>query len=1019
MFLIIITILISNVLSNPLNCFELNNKSIELSNSNKTLIIKGEGKMCDCHYDNLLNYKQLIESIIITNTTTSVGMKCFMNFEKLTHVNLGNRTLSIGKFAFSNTKLSSLAISRSVVQIEEFAFSENEELENIEFEYLNEHNNQTLNIEKFAFHNCKKLSTFYFPNHLKYLDLDVFKGCKNLKELIAGNNHEIYKIINNVLFNINGTISIFYPFGLNSERYTIPNETKIIGEKEFLQSKLKTVQIKESVETIEKQAFYGNRNLISLFIPQSVKTIEEYSFAFNDNLKHVVIASKNIKLKSKVFYKCKNLKTVIIISEIIDISEDIFDGCEQLNEIKVSKQFGNDLLFNGIKIRKDIEKGTCGEKCIYIVEMEEKRMNIFGEGILSKFDKDFNDLIEVIIDEGIETIKENAFDQMSKLQTLEYKGFINPCDSYNAFKYSNITRTNVPIEYKSTNFSFLIPISSGECGKECTWEYNHNTKSLSIYGRTIMNYDDAESVPWYSQMSNIQIISLEKTEHIGSNAFNGAVRLTSFQNILKGVKTIGMNSFKNCSCLTNITIPSTIENIGTNAFSNIESLSKVTFEGKKNICDGNAFNNINTPLVFVSNNYLDDDFCGLKPSNKYCGNGCLWNFDKSKQQLTISGFGDMEEFDDKLIPWNDYKTNIKTISISGISSISSFVFKNCNILSSVSIGNTVISIGYNPFVNCSQLTEVIFQSKDYFKVEKGMILTKNQTTLISYLQSNTETDFIFLPDELNNINPYSFYGNIHLKLLVIPLNVKYIGEKAFSNCLNLVEVYFLGCSSPISSENIFEGSTNVNQIKVKKDCGNVYFQNKTIQTMSKSTSGSVYYFIDTSTGLFVIYGNGKMADYNDKKQPWYTIGTGFKNVIYEYGVTSIGKRALNYYPDGGYKNVKNIRIGNTVTSIGDWAFVWCSSVTSFVLPQSLINIDYGVFWGCSGMTTIYYYGISEPKYKTEKKCGSTSLCGTGSGVTCLPFYCSTSSLKTIYVPSTYSSSLTSFCGKSVTIKKEL
>ena len=44
-----------------------------------------------------------------------------------------------------------------------------------------------------------------------------------------------------------------------------------------------------------------------------------------------------------------------------------------------------------------------------------------------------------------------------------------------------------------------------------------------------------------------------------------------------------------------------------------------------------------------------------------------------------------------------------------------------------------------------------------------MIITKDDTQLIAYLQSNTKTEFIFLPDELKIIHDYAFYGNNYLQ----------------------------------------------------------------------------------------------------------------------------------------------------------------------------------------------------------------------------------------------------------------
>ena len=108
----------------------------------------------------------------------------------------------------------------------------------------------------------------------------------------------------------------------------------------------------------------------------------------------------------------------------------------------------------------------------------------------------------------------------------------------------------------------------------------------------------------------------------------------------------------------------------------------------------------------------------------------------------------------------------------GITTIGSNAFKDCINLESITIGSSISSIR-NDFVNgCNNLKEIKFDEESNFKYEMGMILTKNDTELIAYLQTNTETDFIFLPDELETIRPYAFSGNTYLEMIVIPLNVK-------------------------------------------------------------------------------------------------------------------------------------------------------------------------------------------------------------------------------------------------------
>ena len=77
-----------------------------------------------------------------------------------------------------------------------------------------------------------------------------------------------------------------------------------------------------------------------------------------------------------------------------------------------------------------------------------------------------------------------------------------------------------------------------------------------------------------------------------------------------------------------------------------------------------------------------------------------------------------------------------------------------------------------------------------------------------------------------------------------------------------------------------------------------------------------------------------------------------------------------------------------------------------------------VFWGCSKLSTIYYYGTTEPEYSTGS-CYNTNIeCGTSSTVSCAPFTCSCP-LQTVYVPTGYQNSTDSFCGKSVIVSPTL
>ena len=93
-----------------------------------------------------------------------------------------------------------------------------------------------------------------------------------------------------------------------------------------------------------------------------------------------------------------------------------------------------------------------------------------------------------------------------------------------------------------------------------------------------------------------------------------------------------------------------------------------------------------------------------------------------------------------------------------------------------------------------------------------------------------------------------------------------------------------------------------------------------------------------------------------------------------YRVTSIGDFAFNIcsslttvvVPDGvisieyraffGCQSLTNITIPASVKSIGTEAFYDCSSLTSIVLPDSVTSIEWWAFCGCKSLTDITFQG---------------------------------------------------------------
>ena len=75
--------------------------------------------------------------------------------------------------------------------------------------------------------------------------------------------------------------------------------------------------------------------------------------------------------------------------------------------------------------------------------------------------------------------------------------------------------------------------------------------------------------------------------------------------------------------------------------------------------------------------------------------------------------------------------------------------------------------------------------------------------------------------------------------------------------------------------------------------------------------------------------------------------TSFDELQYFTGLTSIGEYAF-----GGCSSLTSVTIPNGLTSIGDNAFAYCSALTSVIIPNNVSSIGGGAFSGCSSLTFI-------------------------------------------------------------------
>ena len=244
-------------------------------------------------------------------------------------------------------------------------------------------------------------------------------------------------------------------------------------------------------------------------------------------------------------------------------------------------------------------------------------------------------------------------------------------------------------------------------------------------------------------------------------------------------------------------------------------------------------------------------------------------------------------------------------------------FRGCTGLTSVTIPNSVTSIGYGAFYQCSGLTSVNIPEdvtsigEDAFSGCSGLTsltipnsasIGKNAFAGCSGLTSIT------IPSSWSSIGYGVFAGCTGLTSVTIPDNIYSIDDTAFSGCTGLTSVTIPNSVNGIGKQ-AFYGCTSLSSITIPS---------------------SVYYI-----------GNGAFLFCNS-----------LTSITIPESVTSIGSGTFAYC-----KNLASVNIPQSVTSIGGddrygGAFGGCSALTSIIIPNSVTSIGNQAFLGCDNLKTV-------------------------------------------------------------------
>lgn len=630
-----------------------------------------------------------------------------------------------------------------------------------------------------AFENCLNLTHITIPSSVISIGANAFKNCKSL-EMIIIQSSTPPELISDICDNYD--VKIYVPKGsidsYKSHQYWGRFTNKSDGDVEG--------------DNIQKGIIYeiigGNAKVISCNTDVE-GAIEVPSIVSINDIDYNVV-----EIGDLAFADCQGITKLIIGENIEKIGNSILAGCNNLTEVewnaincsKIDDNYiydcnlfyGNGMVLRTFNLRDQITSFKFGDKVEYIPpflcgglskitsikipssvknigKLAFHKMNGLSEFILSE-DNELLCLENGVLYDKEKRIVFRAFPHMivSTIELPKSVQTIQDAAFYNCTKLETITFSE-----NITNIGCWILGHSGI--KEIIWNIPKFTSRLGNEGVALTSFYGLGTFPVVKDYDiRAQITSIK---------FGESVEMIPRELCPQDLYTGGNYGFR----IESIIIPQSVTEICDYAFAGCGELSSIISEAQIPPILGNSvFGNYSATVIVPSTSLetykSDTNWSNFKNIRSYQHviNGITYE-EISETEVKVVLLDSVNESD--IILPSIINVGEKEFQVVEIEAKS---FKDNDILKSITIPNTIRTIGAEAFMNCVNLEHVE--------------LPDSLTSIESYTFTNTALKNIVLPECITEINTNAF-SYTKLRSIVIPENVSLIVD-AFTECSELKDV---------------------------------------------------------------------------------------------------------------------------------------------------------------------------------------------------------------------------------------